>query len=374
VELLDASRAAGVQQAVDLLNSGKLSCPAGHCLAFSKSRCAHFILWRSDKREYVYKIFKKQAQNQEDFVKTSLLQDGSTGRASQRLGGVFLSPVCLRKFAASSVMRPSVPVSRCLGTERRLEGWSTSNSGRIRCRRDFAAVTLLDEQRITGIQQAVKMLNAREIICPCGYCLVFSKSQQAYFIIWRQDRREHVYRTLKIQDDELPLEDQDLAVAHTGAAEESPDASPCNVLHGCASVGSVASEGASSEGGPRLESPQDPLAHALEDSAELSLELPHLERVCSTAIMLRMTELLQNLATIPESPFTEEGLGFGDITGIAARGLGAVAEEKEELPECLWAGLEELKGLLAELQDSDTFEALDYDPLTPTAELISNEK
>jgi len=55
-------------------------------------------------------------------------------------------------------------------------------------------LVLLDDEGITGVQQAVRMLNAAEINCPSGHCLVFSQSQNCFFVLWRSDKQSKFYQ------------------------------------------------------------------------------------------------------------------------------------------------------------------------------------
>mmetsp|Transcript_22904 Transcript_22904/g.42435 ORF Transcript_22904/g.42435 Transcript_22904/m.42435 type:complete len:202 (+) Transcript_22904:91-696(+) len=49
---------------------------------------------------------------------------------------------------------------------------------------------VLNKSVINSVSQAIKQLNAGDISCPEGYCVVYSSKAQAYYALYRSDKKD----------------------------------------------------------------------------------------------------------------------------------------------------------------------------------------
>jgi len=61
---------------------------------------------------------------------------------------------------------------------------------------------LLDEDTFPSVSYAVEALNTGVIDCPAGFCIVFSKKQDSYFLVYRQDKAKDALAELGIEEHE----------------------------------------------------------------------------------------------------------------------------------------------------------------------------
>jgi len=66
---------------------------------------------------------------------------------------------------------------------------------------------LLDEEIFTSVTNAVEALNTGIVSCHAGYCIVFSKNQDSYFLVYRQDKQEEAFAELGLQEGHEPNKD-----------------------------------------------------------------------------------------------------------------------------------------------------------------------
>jgi len=125
-----------VATTVDALSAGTITMDAGFCVVFSGSRQAYYLLWRSDKEA-------------EAFASLGLPgQLGETWATTQVIG---LGPI---------------------GSESTFDG----------------RAALLDKGLYGSVSVAVDALQGGTIQVDMGYCVVFSESQQYYFLLFRADK------------------------------------------------------------------------------------------------------------------------------------------------------------------------------------------
>merc|ERR1712079_167982 len=60
-------------------------------------------------------------------------------------------------------------------------------------------VMLLDEEICNSVSNAVEALNTGVIDCPEGFCIVFSKKQESYYLVYRQDKGKEALTSLGIE-------------------------------------------------------------------------------------------------------------------------------------------------------------------------------
>eukprot|EP00929_Paragymnodinium_shiwhaense_P030412 TRINITY_DN17242_c0_g1_i1.p1 TRINITY_DN17242_c0_g1~~TRINITY_DN17242_c0_g1_i1.p1 ORF type:complete len:177 (+),score=33.52 TRINITY_DN17242_c0_g1_i1:128-658(+) len=59
----------------------------------------------------------------------------------------------------------------------------------------------LDEDTYTSVVQTCDLLNAGSVPgVECGYCIMWSKSKECYFLLWRSDREQEAFTALGIED------------------------------------------------------------------------------------------------------------------------------------------------------------------------------
>jgi len=61
---------------------------------------------------------------------------------------------------------------------------------------------LLDTNEVTSLRSAVEYLNAGVAPCPEGFCIVWSASKQAYFVLYRGHSKDIAFQQLGISNDE----------------------------------------------------------------------------------------------------------------------------------------------------------------------------
>jgi len=99
----------------------------------------------------------------------------------------------------------SVDQTQCLGPEG--------------CEANFEGVQLLDKSRYGSVTEAVEALN-RGVAAEAGFCVVFSQSQQAYFLLWQEGMEEAALSSITDDSEEQ------------SGPEEALDA-PFGVANGC---------------------------------------------------------------------------------------------------------------------------------------------
>eukprot|EP00928_Gymnodinium_smaydae_P083218 TRINITY_DN66469_c0_g1_i1.p1 TRINITY_DN66469_c0_g1~~TRINITY_DN66469_c0_g1_i1.p1 ORF type:complete len:432 (-),score=60.71 TRINITY_DN66469_c0_g1_i1:461-1756(-) len=62
VQVLDESEYCSIRTAVDALNEGRVQCPNGICIVYSKSRAAYFSLYRRDRKEAAAELLSFESQ------------------------------------------------------------------------------------------------------------------------------------------------------------------------------------------------------------------------------------------------------------------------------------------------------------------------
>merc|ERR1719158_1460273 len=61
---------------------------------------------------------------------------------------------------------------------------------------------LLDRNAFTSVSMAVEHLNFGTLSCPEGFCVVFSLSSRAYYLLFRPELRDFAYKKFKVPDEE----------------------------------------------------------------------------------------------------------------------------------------------------------------------------
>lgn len=75
-----------------------------------------------------------------------------------------------------------------------LEGEEDKFAGQVR---------LLDKNLVSSVSSAVEKLNACEIQCPEGFCIVFSASSRAYFLLYRRDLEALVHSQFRAGEEDI---------------------------------------------------------------------------------------------------------------------------------------------------------------------------
>jgi len=86
----------------------------------------------------------------------------------------------------------------------------------------FEGIQLLDEFRFGSVTDAVDSLNQGDVLAEAGFCVVFSKSQQAYFLIWQEALEDAAFSSLTdlstVGPQESPALEEDTLVVSAGVA------------------------------------------------------------------------------------------------------------------------------------------------------------
>lgn len=167
--LVDATKVTSVAMAVDLLNRGEIDYPDGFCVVFSSSRQAYHLIYRSGQRE-------------------------------EALAAV---------FCTEDAWAPKQLARICS------EGEEEAFDGRV---------FFMDRSIFSSVADAVRALNKDDIMCPDGYCVVFSSSKGCYYLLWRVDKREAALRAAGLDGEE--------ALGFPGPARRSRTASGSQELRG----------------------------------------------------------------------------------------------------------------------------------------------
>jgi len=110
-----------------------------------------------------------------------------------------------------------------------LEGEEDKFAGQVR---------LLDKAAVSSVSSAVEKLNAGELQCPEGFCIVFSASSRAYFLLYRRDLEALVHSQFRAGEEDL---------APSSAAHLAPVASQAPAQQVAEQPGTI---GASGSGAP----------------------------------------------------------------------------------------------------------------------------
>lgn len=127
---------------VEALNANRISIEAGYCVLFSQSRQQYYLLWRSDREN-------------EAFAQVDIAEGWSTAQV------VALGPP---------------------GNEQTFEG----------------RAGLLDRSLYPSVSAAVEALNSGTIQVDIGYCVVFSASQQTYYLLYHSSKEEQALNAVGI--------------------------------------------------------------------------------------------------------------------------------------------------------------------------------
>lgn len=146
VELLDKEAFTSVRATVQALNEGAVKVEAGFCAIFSMSRQTYYLLWHRDREQEAFASLDIQPYKQPLWSE----------RQTAPLGEV--------------------------GQEHLFEG----------------KAELLDAEH-NSVMGAIEALNTGVISCDVGYCVIFSESNQRYFLLWRWDSQDAAFAHLGLQ-------------------------------------------------------------------------------------------------------------------------------------------------------------------------------
>jgi hypothetical protein len=185
-----------VAEAIAALNSGALQATEGLCILFSASQDSYWLLWRSDKEEVSKNIIvaaqvSSQAFRPHAATETSLLGLQNDGQAV-----------------------PTVITEQCIVSEAYSEGDDTGKGGYWSLK---DSISLGKEQPPWQILQtsckilstreggscqsvtaAVHSLNDAKLEAPQGLCILYSESQEAFWLLWRSDKKEAAEKMISI--------------------------------------------------------------------------------------------------------------------------------------------------------------------------------
>jgi len=148
--LLDRAAYSSVMSVCQQLNDGVVAgMEIGYCVLFSASKQKYFLLWRSDREYEAFTALGIQDEESSPWWTVDQAKD---------LGG---PGTCEHMFA----------------------------EGRAQ---------LLDTSVYSSCTQTVDALNARQVDAPAGYCVIFSQSQQSYFLLWRSGKDAEGFAALGI--------------------------------------------------------------------------------------------------------------------------------------------------------------------------------
>jgi len=87
-------------------------------------------------------------------------------------------------------------------------GWAVEQCFRLCSEGEEACFSgqarVLSRTAFTSVQSAVESLNRGSILCPEGFCVVFSTSNSAYFLLYRLEVKDAVYAKFKVYEEESP--------------------------------------------------------------------------------------------------------------------------------------------------------------------------
>jgi len=119
-----------------------------------------------------------------------------------------------RLAAAQELSRADVQVQACAAQLKELGAWSASRSrelGGTASELAHGRATLLDQSVCASVSGAIEALNSGVIVCPEGFCIVYSRSMGTFYLLWRQDKFEAAAEALGV--------DLDVARSRGGAVE-----------------------------------------------------------------------------------------------------------------------------------------------------------
>jgi hypothetical protein len=160
VRLLDASQTTSVTDAVDQLNRGSICCPEGCCVVCSESLNAYYLLFQSHRhRLIIEREFKAQVGGKsEGMERRTDCHDQTWSNEYSRL---------LAKVGQMNVL-----------------------DGQVR---------QLDTSKVTSITDAVFQLRQGTIMCPEGFCVVYSERFKAYYLLYRSDKKDEAFAVLQLE-------------------------------------------------------------------------------------------------------------------------------------------------------------------------------
>jgi len=161
--VLDKKVVTSIRVAVDNLNAGIIACPKGMCIAYSASHQAYHLVYRSDMRDKVQSDFRRRSSSTVSTFANFAILDGA---------------------------------------------WSTKNVLRLCADGEeepyLGVVPQLDASSITSVMDAVCKLNRGDIECPQGYCMVYSASRQAYYLLYHCQVKQDVLARFRPADNGCP--------------------------------------------------------------------------------------------------------------------------------------------------------------------------
>lgn len=223
-ELLRRDKFTSITSAAETLNSrdGHLACPEGYCIIFSTKANAYFVLFRKGKKTVVEELFAipyqgEESDNEDKEVEAQAGSNKATAdignKTWSKLRAVFFVTAALDAVREKEVdsyyeLSSSEGVEAISKDETNL--WDTQSCTSF-CKRGGETkfkgkAELLKEDEYTSVREAVKGLNTPEgrVACPEGFCVVFSKSQDAYYLLWRSDKKDFVYKHFALVDGYIP--------------------------------------------------------------------------------------------------------------------------------------------------------------------------
>jgi hypothetical protein len=167
VLFLGRSKWNSVSTAVDALNAGALKSEGGMCIIFSKKGSAYYFIWRSDK--------SAEAMHLLTSMKKERAEDPADGPYA------VVGEIVDIKPQAKMVEGPWC-VSQC---------WLIDNHGRVleEVVKTADEVLLVGKGSFGSASEAVNALNTGALVANAGFCVIFSNSSNAYYLLWRKDQQ-----------------------------------------------------------------------------------------------------------------------------------------------------------------------------------------
>lgn len=192
--LLDKDKVSSVRDAVAKLSSGEIEVANGYCLVFSATQQAYHMLWKEGRREIALARVRPFGAASDGRLSTSSLM-----QVKSIINGSSFGARPRRRTTCGSDNRIASPVG-----SRRGDGWSAKQAVRV-CNegeegRFNGKAQLLDVGSISSVAQAIPALNRGDIQCPDGYCVAYSASRQAYYLLYQRGLRETALGQLGIVD------------------------------------------------------------------------------------------------------------------------------------------------------------------------------
>lgn len=170
VMILD-SNMISVGDAVTALNADLKMCPEGICVVYSYAKAGYFMLYRRGMKEE--SVAKRRILEGHAVQDTSLVSNSSAA-------SMLDTPTTTDLWTTRQVIRVCK-----VGAEWRFEG----------------RARLLHPQHVTSVAGAVDALNQDRIACPEGFCVVYSASKKAYYLLYRTGCREESLGSCVLTDE-----------------------------------------------------------------------------------------------------------------------------------------------------------------------------